>query len=123
MTDDIFITTCNYRNFSFSIYKNDSYYYTIIFGKTFKFKSDNWEAEIKEAVDRYFDIIFSFDNDTWLAWFKNGDFRDIKLVKGNRILRVFLVQSEIDAISFGNALWKKIIPESEKLLKKLNKIK
>lgn len=67
------------------------------------------------------DLIFSFDDDTWLAWFNNGDFRDIKLVKGNRILRVFLVQSEIDAISFGNALWKKIIPESEKLLKKLNK--
>ena len=65
------------------------------------------------------DLIFSFDDDTWLAWFNNGDFRDIKLVRGNRILRVFLVQSEIDAISFGNILNKKIIPESEKLLKKI----
>lgn len=123
MEDDIFITTCNYRDFSFSVYKNDSYYYTIIFGKTIKFKSDNWEAEIKETVDKHLDLIFSFDDDTWLAWFNNGDFRDIKLVKGNRILRVFLVQSEINAISFDAILWKKIIPESEKLLKKLNKIK
>ena len=123
MEDDIFITTCNYRDFSFSVYKNDSYYYTIIFGKTFKFKSDNWEAEIKETIDKHLDLIFSFDDDTWLAWFNNGDFRDIKLVRGNRILRIFLVQSEIDVISFDTILWKKIIPESEKLLKKLNKIK
>ena len=69
------------------------------------------------------DLIFSFDDDTWLAWFNNGDFRDIKLVRGNRILRIFLVQSEINAISLDTILWKKIIPESEKLLKKLNKIK
>ena len=69
------------------------------------------------------DLIFSFDDDTWLAWFNNGDVRDIKLVRGNRILRIFLVQSEINAISFDAILWKKIIPESEKLLKKLNKIK
>lgn len=123
MTEDLFITTCNYRNFSFSIYKNDSYYYTIIFGKIFQFKSDNWEAEIKETIDKHLDLIFSFDDDTWLAWFNNGDFRDIKLVRNNRILRVFLLQGEIDGISFGNILWKKIIPESEKLLKKLSKIR
>lgn len=41
MADDIFITTCNYRDSSFSVYKNDFYYYTIVFGKTIKFKSDN----------------------------------------------------------------------------------
>lgn len=122
MDEDIFITNCNYRNFSFSIWKNDVGYYTILLGKIINFKSENWEAEIKETIDKQLDLIYSFTKNIWLSWFQNGNYRDIKLVAENRILRIFLVQkSDLSDHEFKEILNKKIIPESEKIIKKLYK--
>lgn len=135
--EDLFITTFNYRNFSIPVYKREdinlssSSYYAILMGKQVDFVSENWESEIREIIDKYLDLILEIDEDAWLAWFFNGEYKDIKLVYKNRILKIFLIQEEISDIKLKDLLYKLLLPESLKILskikkfeaKKLNKIK
>ena len=73
-----------------------------------------YKDDMCRAVDRTLDLIADFRNcpdfvGAKLEYFHNGDFRDIRLVYRDRILKVFLVAGEV------NETW--IISESERILR------
>ena len=73
-----------------------------------------YKEDMCKFLDRQLDLITDFRNcqdfaGAKLEYFRNGDFRDIRLVYKDRILKVFLVAGEV------NETW--LISESEKLLK------
>lgn len=73
-----------------------------------------YKEDMCRIVDRELDLISTFRNcpdfvGAKLEWFRNGDFRDIRLVYKDRILKVFLVAGEINEID--------LISTSEKLLR------
>ena len=74
----------------------------------------HYKEDMCRAVDRTLDLITDFRNcpdfaGAKLEYFHNGDFRDIRLVYRDRILKVFLVAGEV------NETW--IISESERILR------
>ena len=74
----------------------------------------HYKDDMCRAVDRTLDLITDFRNCpdfacAKLEYFHNGDFRDIRLVYRDRILKVFLVAGEV------NETW--IISESERILR------
>ena len=73
-----------------------------------------YKEDMCRVVDRTLDLITDFRNcpdfaGAKLEYFHNGDFRDIRLVYRDRILKVFLVAGEV------NETW--IISESERILR------
>ena len=73
-----------------------------------------YKEDMCKYVDRTLDLITDFRNcpdfaGAKLEYFHNGDFRDIRLVYRDRILKVFLVAREV------NETW--IISESERILR------
>lgn len=73
-----------------------------------------YKEDMCKYVDRSLDLITTFRNcpdfiGAKLEWFKNGDYRDIRLTYKGRILKVFLVADEVDEII--------LISEAEKLLR------
>lgn len=74
----------------------------------------HYKEDMCRVVDRQLDFITDFrDSPNFegakLEWFRNGDYRDIRLTYKGRILKVFLVAgSEV------NETW--LISESKKLL-------
>lgn len=73
-----------------------------------------YKEDMCKYIDRSLDLITTFRNcpdfaGAKLEWFKNGDYRDIRLVYKGRILKVFLVADEVDEII--------LISEAEKLLR------
>ena len=74
----------------------------------------HYKDDMCRAVDRTLDLITDFRNcpdfaGAKLEYFHNGDFRDIRLVYRDRILKVFLVAGDV------NETW--IISESERILR------
>jgi hypothetical protein len=73
-----------------------------------------YKEDMCKFIDRQLDLITDFRNcpdfaGAKLEYFHNGDFRDIRLVYKDRILKVFLVAGEV------NETW--IISESERILR------
>lgn len=73
-----------------------------------------YKEDACKFIDRQLDLITDFRNcpnfvGAKLEYFHNGDFRDIRLVYKNRVLKIFLVAGEV------NETW--IISESERILK------
>ena len=73
-----------------------------------------YKEDMCRIIDRELDLITEFRNcpdfvGAKLEYFHNGDFRDIKLSYRGRILKIFLVASEV------NETW--IISESERILR------
>lgn len=63
-----------------------------------------YQDDMKLIIDDYLDTITRFPEDSkfqWskLTWFQNGDFRDIKLLYKNRILKIYTDVDENDLIS------------------------
>lgn len=63
-----------------------------------------YQDDMKLIIDDYLDTITRFPEDSkfqWskLTWFQNGDFRDIKLLYKNRILKIYTDIDENDLIS------------------------
>lgn len=63
-----------------------------------------YQDDMKLIIDDYLDTITRFSEDSkfqWskLTWFQNGDFRDIKLLYKNRILKIYTDVDENDLIS------------------------
>jgi hypothetical protein len=74
----------------------------------------SYKADICKLIDYELDLITTFRNcpdfaGAKLEYFKNGDFRDIRLTYLGRTLKVFLVTGEV------NETW--VISESEKILR------
>lgn len=98
---DKFIQTLNYRGLSLPIYRRDpagskTEIYTILAGKEVTVKLDNpdiYESQIKQAIDKWMDLVVELDQDSWLEWFDNGIHRDIRLICRGRIIKVFLVSN------------------------------
>lgn len=72
-----------------------------------------YKEDMCRFIDRQLDLITSFRDfpnfaGARLEWFRNGDFRDIRLTYNGRILKVFLVAGDVDET------W--LISESKKLL-------
>lgn len=73
-----------------------------------------YKEDMCKYIDRALDLITDFRNcpdflGAKLEYFHNGDFRDIRLCYKGRILKVFLVVSEVNEIA--------LISESESLLR------
>ena len=73
-----------------------------------------YKEDMCKYIDRTLDLITDFRNcpnfvGAKLEYFRNGDFRDIKLSYKGRILKVFLVAGDV------NETW--IISESERILR------
>lgn len=73
-----------------------------------------YKEDMCRLVDRQLDLITDFRNcpdfvGAKLEWFRNGDYRDIRLCYKGRILKVFIVADKI------NETW--LISESEKILR------
>ena len=73
-----------------------------------------YKEDMCRVIDRELDLITEFRNcpdfvGAKLEYFHNGDFRDIRLVYKDRILKIFLVAGEV------NETW--IISESERILR------
>ena len=73
-----------------------------------------YKEDMCKFVDRTLDLITDFRNcpdfaGAKLEYFRNGDFRDIRLLYKGRILKVFLVAGPV------NETW--VISESERLLR------
>lgn len=73
-----------------------------------------YKEDICKYIDRTLDLITDFRNcpnfvGAKLEYFRNGDFRDIRLCYKGRILKIFLVAGEVNEIL--------LISESEKILK------
>jgi hypothetical protein len=73
-----------------------------------------YKEDICKYIDRELDLITDFRDlpnfvGAKLEYFKNGDFRDIRLVYQGRILKVFLVAGDVNETS--------IISESERILR------
>lgn len=63
-----------------------------------------YQDDMKLIIDDYLDTITRFSEEPkfqWskLTWFQNGDFRDIKLLYKNRILKIYTDVDENDLIS------------------------
>ena len=63
-----------------------------------------YQDDMKLIIDDYLDTITRFQEDPkfqWskLTWFQNGDFRDIKLLYKNRILKIYTDIDENDLFS------------------------
>ena len=63
-----------------------------------------YQDDMKLIIDDYLDTITRFPEDSkfqWskLTWFQNGDFRDIKLLYKNRILKIYTDIDENDLFS------------------------
>lgn len=77
--------------------ESDQQFYGSIDGEiiNFGYYNTNYEADVRFFIDKKLDTIYTFDlyPGTRLEWFFNGsdDHRDIRLVTGNRILKVFIV--------------------------------
>ena len=72
-----------------------------------------YKEDICKYIDRTLDLIADFRNcqnfvGAKLEYFNNGDFRDIRLVYKDRILKIFLVTGEVDETF--------LITESERIL-------
>ena len=72
-----------------------------------------YKEDMCRFVDRRLDLITDFRDcpnfiGAKLEYFRNGDYRDIRLSYRGRVLKIFLVAGEIDEI--------RLISESEKLL-------
>ena len=73
-----------------------------------------YKEDICKLIDRELDLITDFRNcpnfiGAKLEYFRNGDFRDIRLLYKGRVLKIFLVTGEV------NETW--IISESERILR------
>ena len=73
-----------------------------------------YKEDICKYIDRKLDLITDFRNcpdfvGAKLEYFRNGDFRDIRLVYKGRLIKVFLVAGEV------NETW--LISESERILR------
>ena len=73
-----------------------------------------YKEDMCRIIDRELDLITEFRNcpdfaGAKLEYFRNGDFRDIRLVYKSRTIKVFLVAGEV------NETW--IISESERILR------
>ena len=73
-----------------------------------------YKEDICKFIDRSLDLITDFRNcpdfiGAKLEYFRNGDFRDIRLCYKGRILKIFLVAGEVNEIA--------LISESERLLR------
>ena len=73
-----------------------------------------YKEDICKLIDRELDLITDFRNcpnfiGAKLEYFRNGDFRDIRLLYKGRVLKIFLVAGEV------NESW--IISESERILR------
>ena len=73
-----------------------------------------YKEDVCRIIDRELDLITEFRNcpdfaGAKLEYFRNGDFRDIRLSYKGRILKIFLVAGEV------NETW--IISESERILR------
>jgi hypothetical protein len=73
-----------------------------------------YKEDMCRIIDRQLDLITDFRNcpdfaGAKLEYFRNGDFRDIRLVYKNRTLKVFLVAGEVSETF--------LISESERILK------
>lgn len=114
------IKIIEYRQYIIPVYYNEDgqFYSADIDGKNVNFGSFNteYENDIKYLIDKKLDLIYEFPEYkyTRLEWFLNGSFRDIRLVLGGRILKVFLVQ-EPSEVSI-----EKLKKESLRILKIVN---
>ena len=73
-----------------------------------------YKEDVCRIIDRELDLITEFRNcpdfaGAKLEYFRNGDFRDIRLMYKRRLIKVFLVAGEVDET------W--IISESERILR------
>lgn len=73
-----------------------------------------YKEDICKLIDRELDLITDFRNypnfiGAKLEYFRNGDFRDIRLLFKGRVLKIFLVAGEV------NETW--VISESERILR------
>lgn len=73
-----------------------------------------YKEDMCRFIDHKLDLITDFRNcpdfvGAKLEYFRNGDFRDIRLCYKGRILKVFLVAGEVDEI--------RLISESERILR------
>lgn len=77
---------------SFSVWKDKTMYYTIIAGK----RADicelgvDYRDRIKLVVDSNLNLIQDFGGGAKLIYFQNGKHRDMKLIDGDRTLKIFL---------------------------------
>ena len=85
-------------------------------GKLYNLGLNNihYKEDMCRLVDRELDLITDFHNcpdfvGAKLEYFRNGDFRDIRLCYRGRILKVFLVAGEVNEIV--------LISEAEKILR------
>ena len=73
-----------------------------------------YKEDMCKYIDRKLDLITDFRNcpdfaGAKLEYFRNGDFRDIRLVYKGRVLKIFLVAGEVNEIA--------LISESERILR------
>ena len=96
---DQIIDQFNYRGFSFSVYKSDadSCFYTIMMGKPVKVCNINesYSGHMRDLIDDSLGLIHAWhDSDSKLVEFLNGDSFDLKLVCKNRIIKVYLINTD-----------------------------
>lgn len=122
ISEDPFIETVNYRNFSIPVYRHENFFYIVIEGKYYKLCdiSKNYKDYLTRKIDFGLDLIHDFGNDTYLVYFDNAGHKDIKLYYKNRLIKIFLVanggnQDEI-------AMIKKLVKESADIITKLVKL-
>lgn len=80
----------------------------------------NYKEDMCRIIDQRLDLIFDFRDSlnftgAKLEYFRNGDYRDIRLVYKGRILKVFLVVGEVNETL--------LISESERILLKSGLLK
>lgn len=102
------LDSMNYRGISVDFYEDCLGHQVVTMwkDKVIEFGTYNtvYQDDMKLIIDDYLDTITRFPEDSkfqWskLTWFQNGDFRDIKLLYKNRILKIYTDIDENDLIS------------------------
>lgn len=105
----------SYRGYEIDLYfdvSSGNYYVT---WNDAKFPLLNYDNEgfyeLKLLIDDTLDVIKRYSNFkcTKLEWFRNGDFRDIRLIKNFRTIKIYLVESSV-------ANLKAIIDDADKII-------
>ena len=115
--EDPLIDQVNYNGISLDIWEDTLVYYTIVAGKRVNIckKSEDYMERIRLVIDTNMNLIHDFGGGAKLVYFQNGKHRDIKLIDGNRTLKVFLTTGT------GNVDEAKIITSAKTSLNKYRK--